>query len=505
MGVTGFWDVVEPLSKAKKTSLTQESGDHFREYGRPLRIAVDASILLFKHTCKTESVFKNKPFGGINHAAKAFIDHIKDIMLEGVDPVLVFDGPDRPAVKRGRPTVRTTSDIREVPPNPSFQDVLDRFDLGHTTALVKLFLQRMGLQCKLLQQRLKLKRNLQKIEAQKLEKTGRTQFDWIIAAWLSGGDYSDGIRDCGPTTALAIAKEIKAARPQLVHMLAGIARSNRDVAALNGMLLGLWNTLVGAILEICKSSVIQKAMKADFPNHQVLGLYVRAKASSISLLEGMKTSLWQRRPVSFPELRQTAANHFTWHNQDRARQFLWNFTPAFLARELLLASQSSLDRLDLIVSAKPQKPKADEPSMVRVRYKALDVIPIDYDGECQEPSGRKPYDEKNTKTPYKLYTVDLPKFLLELGAPRCLHYMRGGPVSKKRQAGSDPERGQPKKPKPTGTRVALSSIPEVGNRLVPMSSGSKVTQKRAPVPEIARSQYSMVNNRMTETIDLTDE
>ncbi|KXT11880.1 hypothetical protein AC579_5198 [Pseudocercospora musae] len=130
----------------------------------------------------------------------------------------------------------------------------------------------------------------------------------------------------------------------------------------------------------------------------------------------------------------------------------------------------------------------------------LNVVPIDYEGECREPSGRNPYDPKNNKDPYKPYTVDLSEFLLELGAPRCFQDTRVD-----LQGGSDLERGQLKKQKHTGARAALSSMPEVGNRLVPKPSGSKVTQKVAQSPKTARSRYSMVSKIMVEAIDLTDE
>ncbi|EME86998.1 uncharacterized protein MYCFIDRAFT_77212 [Pseudocercospora fijiensis CIRAD86] len=144
--------------------------------------------------------------------------------------------------------------------------------------------------------------------------------------------------------------------------------------------------------------------------------------------------------------------------------------------------------------------------MVQIKYNALVVIPIDYDGECREPSDRKrkTYDPKNAKDPYKPYTVDLPEFLLELGAPRCLRDTRVGPASKKRQAGSDPGSRQPKKQKPTGARVALNSIPQVANRLVRTPALSRATQKVAPKPKMARPQC-IVRNRAIETIDLTDE
>ncbi|CAK4033634.1 flap endonuclease gen like 1 [Lecanosticta acicola] len=533
MGIIGLWDEVDRITTSARTTLAQESAKCMIENGRPLRLAVDASILLFKVKHATEAAWRTSHFDGMNHAAKAFINNAKDIMLEGVEPVYVFDGPGRPPIKRGHRTVTREAKMLPFSTPVTRNDIEKSFEIGHVIALGRRLLNIMEIpihdapgeaeaECVALERagivdgvlttdgdalafggRIVLRyrgkvgdKDLRKVDAHQLEDLERNVMDWILLGWLSKGDYTDGLAGCGAKTALVIAKEIKAARPQLCPMLLGIATSTKEHAQIDGMMKGLRNSLTDAILSTCKGAGGKR--ETDFPSAKILGYYVRPLVSSIATLDEMKRTFWKAKAIDYPVLRQATAEHFTWYNQDRARQFLRNFAPACLARDLLLYGHQSMDRSDLIQEAKPKKQKAGSASYIKVQFNALDVVPIDYDNEIFDPQGW--YDVKNNQDPHKPYTTELPEFLVRWGAPSALETSCNASASKKRKSSATSNEKASKKQKSDPVRQPLVAGTNASNSNRSMS----VPNPSAPATKSSiSSRFPPSVSQPKDVIDLT--
>ncbi|KAK8058216.1 hypothetical protein PG994_008664 [Apiospora phragmitis] len=103
MGVKGFWETVSPIHPGRTLPLWELNAEHVEETGRPMRIAIDIPIAIYKYMSATKKVYKEN-HGGMNHPTRNLFSFILRILEAGDQPVFVYDGRERAPLKRGART-----------------------------------------------------------------------------------------------------------------------------------------------------------------------------------------------------------------------------------------------------------------------------------------------------------------------------------------------------------------------------------------------------------------
>lgn len=80
-------------------SLAALKAECMREKGRLLRIVVDAPFAVFQFKHATKQALE---YGGMNHPTRTLFYHSLHLLQAGVQPVCIYDGPNKPPVKRGQ-------------------------------------------------------------------------------------------------------------------------------------------------------------------------------------------------------------------------------------------------------------------------------------------------------------------------------------------------------------------------------------------------------------------
>ncbi|KAK0382555.1 heterokaryon incompatibility protein [Colletotrichum limetticola] len=99
MGIAGFWELVDRAGVEK--SLAQWATDHLKEHKRPLRIAVDAAHWQFKNVSDAQEAAIQQQSPGSHPREKAILERLLPLLRLGIHVVFVFDGEQRPQIKRG--------------------------------------------------------------------------------------------------------------------------------------------------------------------------------------------------------------------------------------------------------------------------------------------------------------------------------------------------------------------------------------------------------------------
>ncbi|USW54942.1 Putative XPG/Rad2 endonuclease, XPG-I domain, PIN-like domain superfamily [Septoria linicola] len=462
MGITGLWQAVEATGVSKSTTLTRESEKCLTEKGRPLRVAVDASIVLWKLICATKNAATH---GGMNHPSRTFMTRVLNDMQEGVQALYVFDGPGRPNMKRNQRRPNPQPAPAYVPNGDPGQrspkDIEIEYSWGHVTESAKKILDVLNVprwdapgeaeaECVALEKagivdavmttdgdalafggrhilregRDKQGRTLTSVRLEDLEAAGLKGSSCSLLALLSGGDYHDGLRNCGPKIALRIAKESAAA-----VTLQNMVRSKAPPKAKQGMLDGWRRSQRAAFVEQVRaiSNAVVVALPADFPNAKLLAiwtLYLLPKVSELDVLRDTLPDVWQPRSAPALELREFTARYFGWQGQERAKQFLSRTTPGLLAQQLLNAGQQKIDKSILIVKVKKKQERGskegEKVQIVKVHYQPLAIAPIDYLAEPRLPGFEWKPGADGKHDPYTPYVEEYPTMLLRYGAPSCL-------------------------------------------------------------------------------------
>ncbi|KAJ7092238.1 PIN domain-like protein, partial [Mycena epipterygia] len=136
---------------------------------------------------------------------------------------------------------------------------------------------------------------------------GLSQEDFILIAILAGGDYSDGLSKCGITTAIGLARA--GLGRQLISGLSG--KSQSDSIAF----LKQWRDVLGAELSTNASGHLPHRYKqlaaeipSDFPDLDIINLYLHPLVS-----EAPSTSrTLVLRPPRLDLLARFAEDHFGW-------------------------------------------------------------------------------------------------------------------------------------------------------------------------------------------------
>ncbi|KAI3537769.1 hypothetical protein CSPX01_09939 [Colletotrichum filicis] len=98
MGIAGC---VQAGPSGVEKSLAQWATDHLKKHERPLRIAVGAAHWQFKNVSNAQEAAIQQQSLGSHPQEKAILERLLPLMRLGIHVVFVFDGEQRPKIKRG--------------------------------------------------------------------------------------------------------------------------------------------------------------------------------------------------------------------------------------------------------------------------------------------------------------------------------------------------------------------------------------------------------------------
>ncbi|KAM0706851.1 hypothetical protein Q7P35_006181 [Cladosporium inversicolor] len=110
MGINGLWEVI---GRGDLVSLAQYATDHYKQHGRPLRVAVDEPGWRFNNLTPAQVTFIRSKEPAANPIEKNIMWRILHLMKYNIQLVWIFDGPRRPWKRNKRGGGGSPKDERE--------------------------------------------------------------------------------------------------------------------------------------------------------------------------------------------------------------------------------------------------------------------------------------------------------------------------------------------------------------------------------------------------------
>ncbi|CRK39682.1 hypothetical protein BN1723_004598 [Verticillium longisporum] len=465
MGIKGIY---RELGPGQRISLAKLATESLENTGRPLRVAIDIAIWQFQtQTAK----------GGTNPAIRTLFYRLVRLVGLPVQPVFVFDGPNKPLFKRNKRSGRGD---------------------GIASAMAKRLIRLFGFpihqapgeaeaECALLQQEglvdAVLSEDVDTImfgcsrtfrnwsaegsrggkspthvtvydtNEQSLIASGLDRQGMVLVALMSGGDYlPEGVPGCGLKLACEVAR-------------AGFGKSLCSLKAADKAGMGEWRANLTHELRTNENKFFRTKHKAivipdNFPDVKVLRFYTHPAVSSQAAVKNLIGSVEWSRPVDIGGLRRFTDEIFDWTNRPGAVKLIKVLSPNLLAQKLFArydhTTQSleshSLESLEQQESALVQRITArrshfstDGIPELRVSHVPAGIVPLDLSQESDEvaETGRQGLalnsdDEfevavpsnndveaggqvaRKTFDPTAAQAVWLPESLVKLGVPLCV-------------------------------------------------------------------------------------
>ncbi|KAJ7450491.1 PIN domain-like protein [Mycena galericulata] len=325
MGIDGLWKVfLEPIEqKISLPNLAVGTGFIANTTGqRGYRVGIDASGWMYR-ACARHGILESPEL-------VALFSRCSRLFRFPFIPVFAFDGPERPKIKRGK-VIRGNEHWL----TSSFQRMLDGFGFdcfqaaGEAEATLSM-MTTTGIPFRVdailtddsdsfvfgasdvLRIRSEDNENYEAslYSAHDISMVlGLSREDLILIAVLAGGDYSDGLAQCGITTAIALARA--GLGKQLV-----LGLSNRSLTH-SASFLETWRESLRSELSTNASghlphryASLAAAIPSDFPDVNVVNLYLHPVVSEP--LRVARHLVFQ--PPRFDILARFAEDHFGWGN-----------------------------------------------------------------------------------------------------------------------------------------------------------------------------------------------
>ncbi|UNI16125.1 hypothetical protein JDV02_002592 [Purpureocillium takamizusanense] len=393
MGIKGIYGQLGP---GKRVSLAQLAADSIQHQNRPFRIAIDIAIWQFQTQAAR---------GGTNPAIRTLFYRLVRLMGTPVQPVFVFDGPNKPVFKRNKRSGRGD---------------------GVATAQAKQLIRLFGFavhdapgeaeaECALLQQHgivdavlsedvdtimfgcTKTLRNwsaegktsktpthvsLYDVSDPKIAELGLDRQGMVLIALMSGGDYlPDGIPGCGVKVAYEAAK-------------AGFGRSICTLKASDTNGIRDWRESLTHELRTNEQGHFRTKHRAlvipeDFPNIEVLRYYTHPVVSPRSTLDAVRQKVERKQTIHLEALREFTRETFDWDYKIGAIKFIRVLGQALLVQKLS-QGEANHDGWVKRISGRRQHFSTDATPELRLAYVPEEVVPIDLSKEVDEvvASGR---------------------------------------------------------------------------------------------------------------------
>lgn len=491
LSLTKKSSIYKEIGAGKRVSLCKLAVDHLEQTGRPIRIAIDFAIWSFQAQAAR---------GGANPAIRTLFYRLVRLLSLSIVPVLVFDGPKKPAFKRNK---------RSRGPG-------DSVSVAMAKRLAKLF----GFhvhdapgeaeaECALLQQQgvvdAVLSEDVDTImfgctltlrnwsaEGTRAAKTpthvsvydvhelgqGETGLDregMVLVALMSGGDYiPEGVPGCGVKVACQAAK-------------AGFGKRLCRIKKSDHKALAEWKKDLMRELRTNESKLFRTKHNAltipeDFPSMEVLRYYTHPVVSEAATVERLKRELPSTKEVDVVGLRIFTADTFDWTYKIGAVKFIRVLAPGLLNQALVDLSNQHLEsddpdvrerveaRLVRSISKRRIHFSTDATPELRLSYIPNDIVGVDLDAEedevtstygrsglalnsddeVDEQAGDAEGGPKKVFDPLQPDLVWVPETVAKLGIPLSVEDWEGGqrakqlakevkkvPVKKPRKKASD--------------------------------------------------------------------
>ncbi|KAL8744748.1 MAG: hypothetical protein Q9190_003046 [Brigantiaea leucoxantha] len=349
------------IGQGDRVALSKLSVEHFEKLGRPLRIAIDASIWSFQ----TQS-----GKGGTNPALRTLYYRILRLLSICVQPLFIFDGPNKPPFKRN---TKTGGHGAALLPNFLTKELLKLFGLPYHTAPGEAeaecaLLQKEGIVDAVLSEdadtmmfgctvqlrswscqgtkgnRTPTHVNVYRAESIKDGKIGLNREGIILIALMSGGDYSPaGVPRCG------IKLACEAARAGFGLDLCRLSRN--DSIGLNQ-----WKERLEHELKSNESGFFRMKHKkliipATFPDKVILKYYMHPAVSNSESLNKLRSEIHWRNEIDVIRLRNFVAEAFEWTRISGAKKFIRSLVPALLVNKFHRRSNTERDTDNLNIIA----------------------------------------------------------------------------------------------------------------------------------------------------------
>ncbi|KAB5585431.1 DNA repair endonuclease rad2 [Coniochaeta sp. 2T2.1] len=536
MGIKGIY---KEIGEGQRKSLAKLAVEHLERTGRPFRLAIDISIWSFQVQAAQ---------GGTNPAIRTLFYRLVRLLGHSIQPLFVFDGPNKPKFKRGK---RSTG-------NGSVASM----------AMMKRLIRLFGFtvhdapgeaeaECALLQQKGVVDAVLSEDVDTIMFGCGMTMRSWtsdtrsgqtpthvtvydaehlrsgekgldregmVLVALMSGGDYiPEGIPNCGVKLAC------EAARAGFGASLCRIKRS--DQAGIDS-----WKDDLVYELRTNEKGFFRTKHKAliipdNFPNMEVLRYYTHPVVSQQQTVDKLSREFPSSIRVDITGLREFVRETFEWTYREGAIKLVRVLAPSLLVQSLLGASTVDSD-----AAQDPDSEKAKEYTIVRgiasrrthfstdsmpelrVSYVPIDMVPLDLEAEPVEEvaafgrdglalNSDDEFDEevaevgedsqtKKSKTkpfdPLAPNPVWIPESVVQLGVPLTLESWQEALRVKelaKEAAKTAPKRGRKRTvKKPDALAGALDKWVKVAKRTSGMSEKDAARgtppRARSPVAEL---------------------
>lgn len=396
-----FTRIYGEIGPGERIALSKLAVQKFEETRRPLRIAIDVSIWQFQIQAGR---------GGTNPAHRTFYYRILRLLSVSVQPIFVFDGPNKPKFKRGKRSGHGGASLS----NFICKQILDLFGLpihmapGEAEAECAL-LQREGIVDAVLSEdvdtlmfgcgvtlrnwsadgRAKTPTHVNLYDA-KVTLKGKSGLDregMVLVALMSGGDYIvEGIPGVGIKVACEAAR-------------AGFGKSLCQLSRLDAESLKVWRDNLQYELQTnenkffrCKHKTL--VIPENFPDPEVLGYYTHPVVSNASKIQRLKEEIEWDGDIDIPGLRAFVAQAFEWTHKPGAYKFIRGLAPALLVHKLRVRGNrresgygdillTMMNEMALVrsICGKRTHMSTDGTPELRVVYHPNDIVALDLDVE----------------------------------------------------------------------------------------------------------------------------
>ncbi|KAL9028401.1 MAG: hypothetical protein Q9196_003225 [Gyalolechia fulgens] len=392
------------IGPGERIALAKLAVEHFEKHGRPIRIAIDASIWQFQTQAGQ---------GGSNPALRTLYYRLIRLLSLSIKPLFVFDGSNKPPFKRNVKTGSLGSQL----PNFITKQLLDVFGFPYHTAPGEAeaecaLLQKEGIVDAVLSEdvdtmmfgcTVQLRNwtsenvrgnkspthvNMYRAEITKQGKSGLDSDGMVLVALMSGGDYLPaGVPGCGIKIACEAAK-------------AGFGRdlcrlSTKDTVAFNQ-----WRERLQYELVVNESGFFRTRHKAlvipeSFPDKKVLRYYTHPAVSVSQQIGRLREEIRWDQSINLPGLRQFVAEAFDWQRLTGAKKFLRTLAPAMLVDQLcrrhnedfpnsdMKAREAEESQLVMTVCGRRSHWATDGVPELRITYMPINNVALDL--EAEEP------------------------------------------------------------------------------------------------------------------------
>ncbi|KAI1428467.1 hypothetical protein F5Y12DRAFT_731852 [Xylaria sp. FL1777] len=339
MGIKGIYKEIGP---GKRISLTKLAVEKLEELGRPLRIAIDISIWQYQVQAAK---------GGSNPAIRTLFYRLLRLLGSSIQPIFVFDGPNKPTFKRNKRSGRGDGVatamakrliklfgflVHDAPGEAEAECALLQLN-GIVDAVLSEDVDTIMFGCTRTLRNWssegtkgnKTPTHVSMYDSRELSQgaSGLDREGMVLVALMSGGDYlPEGIPGAGVKLAC------EAARAGFGKMLCQLKRSNTSE-------LASWKEWLTYELRHNESGFFRTRHKAltipdDFPNMEILRYYTHPVVSPATTLDRLKQQTWDRQ-IDVQGLREFVRETFDWSYRIGAIKFIKVLAPCLLVRKIM--------------------------------------------------------------------------------------------------------------------------------------------------------------------------